>query len=140
MLEERMKEIELYAVIDEIPTLIAFVEEFSRSMDCPIEVIRQLNVAIDEIFSNIARYAYPDGIGKVQVSLECLESPRRIKLTFMDEGIRYNPMEKEDPDTTIVAEERQVGGLGIYIVKKSMDAMEYLYEDGKNILVIEKKY
>ena len=135
-----MKEIELEAIIDNIPKLTSFVEEFAEEAECPAKVMVHLDVAIDEIFSNIAHYAYPDETGKVWVRVDCLDNPKRIELRFEDEGIRYNPLEKEDPDIKLSAEERQIGGLGIFIVKKSMDAMEYSYEDGKNILTIVKNY
>lgn len=135
-----MKEIELDAVVDNLPELTTFVESYAESLDCPVKVMMQLDVAIDEIFSNITHYAYPDKSGKVKVSIDCLENPKRMKLMFEDEGIRYNPLEKEDPDINISAEERQIGGLGIYIVKKTMDSMEYSYENGRNILTIIKNY
>ena len=133
-----MKKIELDAIIQNIPKLTAFVEEFAEANDCPMKVVMQLDVAIDEIFSNISQYAYKEGPGKVRVSIDCLEEPKGIKVIFEDEGVRYNPLEKEDPDTTLPLEERQIGGLGIFIVKKTMDCMEYTYENGKNILTIVK--
>lgn len=131
-------EIELDALVQNIPELTAFVEDFLEPYECPKKVLVQLDVAIDEIFSNISRYAYPDGTGKVKIIIDYIESPKGIKLIFEDEGIRYNPLEKEDPDTNIPLEERRIGGLGIFIVKKTMDCMEYTYENGKNILTIVK--
>ena len=135
-----MKEIELDALVQNIPELTSFVEDFVEAYDCPIKAMMQLDVAIDEIISNIAQYAYPDGTGKVKIIAQYMEAPKGIKLIFEDKGIRYNPLEKEDPNTNIPLEERQIGGLGIFIVKKTMDCMEYTYENGKNILTIVKNF
>ena len=98
----------------------------------------QVNVAIDELFSNIAYYAY-EAEGDATVRVEIIEESMEIVLTFLDNGIPYNPLEKEDPDTTLSAEEREIGGLGIFMVKKTMDDVKYEYKDGQNILKIVKK-
>ena len=81
---------------------------------------------------------YPSGTGDAVISLRRTEDPRAVEITFTDSGIPYDPLAKADPDVTLSAEERQIGGLGIYMVKKSMDEMKYRYEDGKNILTIRK--
>ena len=108
------------------------------SVECPLSVQTQLNIAVEEIFVNIAHYAYTPGKGDATVRVETDKKNRSISVTFTDRGIPYNPLEKADPDTTLSAEERQIGGLGIFMVKKSMDAMEYRREDGMNILTIRK--
>jgi anti-sigma regulatory factor (Ser/Thr protein kinase) len=100
----------------------------------------QIDVAVDELFGNIARYAYPEGAGRATVRIEPDPERQEVSITFLDRGIPYDPLQKEDPDVTLSAEERKIGGLGIYIVKKSMDAVSYRYEDGQNILCILKKY
>ena len=97
-----------------------------------------MDIAIDEIFGNIAHYAYGDKVGKATVRIEEYDNPKAIGITFIDSGVAYNPLEKEDPDITLSAEEREIGGLGIYMVKKNMDTMEYEYSQGQNKLLIKK--
>jgi len=134
-----MKEITVPAVVDNVVKVTGFVDDFLESIDCPIKVMMQIDIAIDELFSNVAFYAYDDNEeGNITVSVDVLDKPKRISMSFSDNGKQYNPLEKEDPDTSLSAEERDVGGLGIFIVKKSMDNMFYEYRDSKNILTIEK--
>ena len=127
------------ATIDDIPVVTEFVETELEKIDCPIKIVYQINVAIDELFSNIVKYGYPTQTGPVKVRLEHREDPDRIYVRFEDEGIPYNPLNSADPDVTLSAEERGIGGLGIYMVRKTMDNVKYMYEDGKNILTIMKK-
>ena len=98
-----------------------------------------LDVAVEELFVNIASYAYVDKTGIADITIELLPG-QVVQITFRDSGIPYNPLEKPDPDITKPAEEREIGGLGIYIVKKSMDEVLYRYEDGQNILTIRKAF
>ena len=132
-----MKELTLLATIDSMGTVAQWVEEQLEEFGCPMKAQMQLAVAVDELFSNIARYAYGDGEGEATVRIEKLDRPA-IRITFLDRGVPYDPLKNEDPDTTLSVEERKIGGLGIYMVKKSMDAVTYRYQDGQNILVIEK--
>lgn len=126
------------AHIEDIPTVTEFVEAELEKLDFPMKSIMQINVAIDEIMSNIVRYAYPEKSGPVTVKLIYKEDPNRVYLRFEDEGVPYNPLNNKDPDTTLSADERKIGGLGIYIVKKTMDSVKYKYEDGMNILSLKK--
>ena len=96
----------------------------------------KIDVAVEEIFINIASYAYGNEVGNAEIILDINDSNTKATITFVDEGIPYNPLEKDDPDTTLSADERQIGGLGIFIVKKSMDSVEYKNQEGKNILTI----
>jgi len=127
------------ATTDDITAVTAFVEEQLEKMDCPMKTVFQINVAIDEIFSNIVRYGYPGGAGPVTVQVAERIDPHRVRIRFSDEGVPYNPLNNSDPDVTLSAEERGIGGLGIYMVRKTMDNVKYVYEDGKNILTITKK-
>ena len=97
----------------------------------------KLDVVIEEIFVNIAKYAYDD-VGDVLI--EVLFDKNKLIITFVDEGNPFNPLERDDPDTSLSSDERQIGGLGIYMVKKMMDKVKYEYKDNKNILIIEKKF
>ena len=132
------KELTLEASVENLNRVLDFLEGPMDSVECPLSVQTQLNIAVEEIFVNIAHYAYTPGKGDATVRVETDKKNRSISVTFSDRGIPYNPLEKADPDTTLSAEERQIGGLGIFMVKKSMDAMEYRREDGMNILTIRK--
>ena len=98
----------------------------------------QLRVAVEELFVNIAHYAYVPGTGQVNIIVREERHPDALRVTLIDSGIPYNPLAKPDPDVSLSAEERKIGGLGIYMVKKSMDGMEYERTDGKNILTVRK--
>lgn len=132
-----MKEITIKSEINNVSVVTQMVEEYLEEHDVSPKVIVQFNIAIDELFSNICYYAYKEP-GDVTVAVDITDEPRAVELVFCDGGIPYNPLEKEDPDVTLSAEERQIGGLGIFMVKKSMDQMIYSYEDGKNILRLVK--
>lgn len=133
-----MKEITVDATIDNVQTITDFVDERLEEMNCPVKAQMQFNIVIDELCSNVARYAYSDKTGKVTVSVDTVDKPMKVWLTFTDEGVPYNPLAKEDPDITLSAEERKLGGLGIYMVKKMMDEFRYEYKDGKNIVTVCK--
>ena len=133
-----MKELTVAATVENIETVTDFVNEQLEALDCPMKAQMQIDIAIDELFSNIAHYAYNPEIGKAPVRVEVAEDPLAVVITFIDNGVPYDPLAKADPDTTLSAEEREIGGLGIYMVKKSMDDITYEYRDGQNILAIKK--
>ena len=134
-----MKELKLVATVENIETVTDFVNEQLEALDCPMKAQMQIDIAIDELFSNIAHYAYNPEIGQATVRVEVIDEPLSVVITFIDNGVPYDPLAKADPDTTLSAEEREIGGLGIYMVKKSMDDITYEYKDGQNILSIKKK-
>ena len=133
-------EITVDAVLENVSGVTEFVDSILEQFECPMKAQMQIDVAIDELFSNIANYAYKDGKGKATIKIEIDESSLAVKLTFIDNGIPYNPLMHEDPDVTLSAEEREIGGLGIFIVKKSMDDVSYEYRDEQNILTIKKNF
>ncbi|MBO6112544.1 MAG: ATP-binding protein [Lachnospiraceae bacterium] len=133
-----MKEMMIEAKVDNLDKVIAFVDEQLEQYDCPMKVQMQVDVAVEEIFVNIASYAYKPDVGDALIRVNVTEEPLAVYLTFMDSGVPYDPLAKEDPDVTLSAEERQIGGLGIFMVKKSMDDVKYEYKDGQNILTIMK--
>ena len=133
-----MKELTIAATVESIETVTDFVNEQLEAYDCPMKVVMQIDIAIDELFSNIAHYAYNPETGEATVRVEVVEDPLSVIITFIDNGVPYDPLKQEDPDTTLSIEERQIGGLGIYMVKKTMDDITYEYKDGKNILAIKK--
>ncbi|MBQ3002764.1 MAG: ATP-binding protein [Clostridia bacterium] len=134
-----MKELTIAATVENIETVTDFVNEQLESLDCPPKAQMQIDIAIDELFGNIAHYAYNPEIGSATVRVEVTENPLAVVITFIDNGVPYDPLAKEDPDVTLSAEERGIGGLGIYMVKKTMDEITYEYKDGQNILSIKKK-
>lgn len=133
-----MKELTIDATIENIAAVTAFVDEQLEQLNCPMKTQIQVDVAIDELFGNIANYAYNPQTGAATVRVEVTENPLAVVITFIDNGVPYDPLAKPDPDVTLSAEEREIGGLGIYMVKKSMDDISYEYRDGKNILRIKK--
>ena len=132
-----MSELKIAATIENLEPLTAFVDEQLEAHDCSLKAQTQIDVAIDELFTNIARYAYGAETGEAVIAVEFPDGFAEI--TFRDWGTPYNPLENPDPDITLPAEERQIGGLGIFMVKKSMDAVSYRYEDGQNVLTIRRK-
>ena len=134
-----MKELTITATVENIGTVTDFVNEQLEALDCPMKAQMQIDIAIDELFGNIAHYAYHPEVGNATVRVEVTEEPLAVIVTFIDKGMPYDPLRAAEPDITLSAEERNLGGLGIYMVKKSMDEITYEYKDGKNILSIKKK-
>ena len=133
-----MKELTIEATVENIEKVTAFVDEQLEAFDCPMKAQMQIDIAIDELFGNIAHYAYNPETGPATVSIEVTENPMSVVVTFIDHGIPYDPLAKADPDITKSAEEREIGGLGIFMVKKTMDEITYEYKNGQNILRIKK--
>ena len=133
------KEIVIDAVKGNLPAVLEFVDSQLEEIDCPIKVQMQMDIAVEEIYINIANYAYSPDIGKATIKVGISDDNKEVSITFIDNGVPYNPLEKDDPDITLSAEERAIGGLGIFMVKKSMDDMFYEYKDSQNVLTIVKK-
>lgn len=133
-----MNELTINATVENIPAVTAFVDEQLEALGCPMKAQMQIDIAIDELFSNIAYYAYNPEVGPATVRVEVADDPMAVKISFIDHGKPYDPLAKADPDTSLSADERDIGGLGIYMVKKSMDEVNYEYRDGANILTIKK--
>lgn len=127
------------AKTDNLEQVINFVNSQLEAADCSMKAQMQIEVAVEELFVNVAHYAYVPGTGDVTVNIEIEGDPAVARITFTDSGIPYDPLAKEDPDVTLSAEDRAIGGLGIFMVKKSMDEMHYEYKDGHNVLTICKK-
>ena len=134
-----MSELNIEAKTENLDKVLAFVDQHLEERGCAVQVQMQIDVAVEELFVNIAQYAYAPDTGVATIRVELQEDPLVVVITFIDNGIPYNPLAKEDPDITLSAEERPIGGLGIYMVKKSMDDMSYEYKDGQNILRIKKQ-
>ncbi|MCR5806300.1 MAG: ATP-binding protein [Oscillospiraceae bacterium] len=135
---DRIRKIETNASKEELDTVMDLVREQLESADCPMKAQMQTELAVEEVFVNIANYAYQSGSGKVVVTTGFQSDPLTFVIVFEDNGIPYDPLKNDDPDITLSAEERPIGGMGIFLVKKNMDDVFYEYRDGKNILTLKK--
>lgn len=127
------------AEVSRLDDVIDFVNAELEQFDVPMKTMMQISIAVEEIFVNIAHYAYHPEIGDVEITVDVEEDPACAMICFADRGVPYDPLKKADPDITLGIEEREVGGLGIYMVKKSMDDVNYIREDNSNILTIRKR-
>ena len=127
------------ATKDALPEVMVFTEECLESFGCPMKSSMTICVAVEEIFVNIASYAYGDGDGNATLSFGFDESERLMTLIIKDNGTPFNPLERDEPDISLSADDREIGGLGIFITKKTMDTVDYSYENGQNILTMTKK-
>ena len=127
------------AKIEALSDVLGFVDLTLESYKCPMKIQMASCVAIEEVFVNVAHYAYGDGEGDMTLGIGFDEESRAITFRMTDKGTPFDPLEKPDPDITLSAEERQIGGLGIFITKKTMDTVTYAYENGENILTMIKK-
>lgn len=134
-----MRELDIEAVVDNLSTLLEFVDEQLEKTACSTKIRMQIDIAVEEIFVNIASYAYDPETGPATVRVEVMPDGSAVTITFIDRGMPYDPLSKEDPDIRLSADERQIGGLGIFLVKKSMDHVKYEYINEYNILTIMKR-
>ncbi len=136
---KNVPELTVEAKGENLAQVLAFVDEQLEALECHPKTQMQIEVAVEEIFVNIASYAYAPKTGTATIRFQADPVTGAAEITFIDRGVPYDPLAKPDPDVTLSAEERQIGGLGIYMVKKSMDDMRYEYRDGQNVLTITKK-
>ena len=133
-----MEKLTIDAKIENLPSVTEFVIQALEEKNCSMKIIMQMELVIEELFVNIANYAYSPQVGTADIFRDFEGNPRALKLVFVDSGKPYDPLKHEDPDITLEAEEREIGGLGIFLVKKNVDEISYKYEDGKNILTVKK--
>ncbi len=134
-------ELTVIAVLENYEKVAGFVEGELEKRDVPMQAMAQIGIALDEIYTNVAKYAYIGREqGKVTVRLDFTPEITQVKMTISDRGIPYDPLKRPDPDVTLEAEQRQIGGLGIYMVKKLMDEVSYEYRDEMNILRMLKVF
>ena len=122
-----------------LPDILGFVEETLEGYGCPMKIQMAVCVAIEEVFVNIAHYAYGDSEGDMRLGIGFDKDTNAITFRMADRGIPFDPLKKPDPDITLSAEDREIGGLGIFITKKTMDSVSYAYENSENILTMIKK-
>lgn len=136
-MESKMFELTVAAEIDRLHDVLAFVDDLLEAHDCPMKAQMQIDVALEELFVNIAHYAYPDSAGEAVIRVGF--TAEAVQITLIDSGIPYDPLAKPDPDITLGAQDRPIGGLGIFMTKKLMDDISYQYSDGNNKLTIKKR-
>ena len=134
-----MEEIKVKADIANMPTVTAFVNERLEAVPVERKLVLKIGMVIDEILNNISTYGYEGEKGDITVGVEISPDKSMVTLKFVDNGVPYDPLAKEDPTITRIKEGRKPGGLGIFMVKKTMDEMEYEYKDGQNIFTVSKK-
>ena len=127
------------AKTEALQDVLGFVEETLESCECSMKTQIAICVAIEEVFVNVAHYAYGDGEGEVSLQISFDKESREVTFCMKDQGVPFDPLNKPDPDITLAAEEREIGGLGIFIAKKTMDMVSYAYENGENSLTLMKK-
>jgi anti-sigma regulatory factor (Ser/Thr protein kinase) len=133
-----MEKLTIDAKVENLATATNFITESLEEKDCSIKIILQMELVMEEIFVNVASYAYRPNVGPVTICKEFDDAPQAIIITFIDSGVSYNPLEHEDPDINAGVDERDIGGLGIFLVKKNVDAIYYERKDGQNILTLKK--
>ncbi len=126
------------AVPGNLDAVQGFVEECLESAGAAMKTRMQMSLAVEEVFVNIAHYAYAPGTGEAVVNVTLSGPPAAAIVSFRDRGVPYDPLSNSDPDVTLSAEEREIGGLGIFMTKKLMDEMRYEYRDGENVLTLKK--
>ena len=150
------KNLRILAVVENLAQVLATVDAQLDAERCPMRTRMQIDIAVEELFVNIANYAYKPDTGDADILIETMNTcpipaseqegmsekelqGKWLRVTMSDSGTPFNPLKKDDPDVTLSAQERRIGGLGIFMVKKSMDHMYYEYKDGKNHISIIKK-
>ncbi len=134
-----MNKLTVPAKIENLQKVMNFLSDQLDSVDYVMKSRLQLELSIEEAYVNIVNYAYKSEEGKVVICCDIDEHPLQVTMQFIDCGIPYNPLKNEDPDISLNVEEKEVGGLGIFLIKKNVDHIEYEHKDGKNILTIQKK-
>lgn len=133
-----MRTLEIDAITENLDEVIGFIDGVLEENDCPMKIQLQIELTVEEVFINIASYAYAPQIGTAKISVDVDGDKADVTMVFEDSGVPYDPLAKEDPDVTLPASERGIGGLGIFLVKKNMNDVKYEYKDGKNVLTLTK--
>ena len=133
-----MQELTIPALVENLPRVLEFVDSNLEGLGMSPADKMQVDVAVEEIFVNIASYAYIPEEGPATVRFETTQPPVSVIVSFLDRGVPYDPLAKPDPDLDQPLQKRRRGGLGIYMVKQYMDGIEYEYRDGQNILTLKK--
>ena len=139
-MEDKMQKLKVAATRENLEVVTAFLDELLDTADCPLKTRLQIDLALEEMYINIANYAYAPDTGDMELLAGFSEDGKEVTLILKDRGIPYDPLAKEDPDVSLPADKRKIGGLGIFLVKKTMDSMEYVRQDGYNIVTMRKRF
>lgn len=143
-MNQTRRQLKIKAELSQLDAVLGFLEETLEEVQCPMKEITQICIAVEEIFVNIANYAYPEPGGDCVLDLTVCKGEAceksELRLLVSDSGKRFDPLAKKDPDITLSADERDIGGLGIWMVKQSMDCVEYKYENEQNQLLLVKSW
>ena len=134
-----MKELVVKAEKEKLDDVLDFIHAILDETQCSMKTMMVIDLCVEEVFVNIASYAYDNEVGDAKIEVELNDDGSEVKMIFSDSGVPYDPLAKEDPDINLSVEERQIGGLGIFLVKKKMDDVIYEYKDGQNVLTLVKK-
>ena len=138
-MEEKMQKLKVSATKENLEVVTAFIDQLLDSRDCPMKTRLQIDLALEEMYINIVNYAYAPDTGDMELQAGFSDDGTEVILVLKDQGIPYDPLAKADPDVSLPADRRKIGGLGIFLVKKTMDSMTYVRQDGSNILTMTKK-
>lgn len=133
------KELTVEARDEQLAVVQDYVQELLDSAGVSLKAQMQISIAVEEIFVNISHYAYTPNIGSATIRIRITENPPELTLVFLDRGIPYDPTKAESPDLSLPADEREVGGLGIFMTKQLVDKVSYEYRDGQNILTLLRR-
>ena len=128
------------AALDQLDDVLGFVDGQLDEIACPMKSRMQVQIAVEEIFVNIASYAYAPETGEMQIDYQLSDDSKTFTVVIADKGKEFNPLEREDPDINAPLEEREIGGLGLFLVKKTMDEVKYERIDNKNVLMLKKRF
>ncbi len=139
-MEEKMQKLKVAATKENLEVVTAFLDQVLDMSDCPLKTRLQIDLALEEMYINIANYAYAPGTGDMELQAGFNDEGNEVILILKDQGIPYDPLAKADPDVSLPADKRKIGGLGIFLVKKTMDSMSYVRQDGYNIVTMTKRF
>lgn len=139
-MEEKMQKLKVAATKENLEVVTAFLDRLLDESDCPLKTRLQIDLALEEMYINIANYAYAPKTGDMELQAGLSEDGTEVILILKDQGIPYDPLAKADPDVSLPADKRKIGGLGIFLVKKTMDSMSYVRQDGFNIVTMKKRF
>ena len=131
-------ELKIAAKTKNLKQVLSFVDSVLNEADCLPQAKVQINIAAEEIFVNIAYYAYPQNNGEAVIKAEITDDPKAVIISFFDSGVKYDPLARPDPDLTVSVDDRPIGGLGIFMTKELMDEVSYEYRNGQNVFVMKK--
>ena len=139
---ENKKAITVEASMEYLDKVTSFVEAFLEDYACPIKIAMKILLCVEELYANFVNYAYGSKDGNCTIELEgkAYETENEVCICMRDQGVPFDPFAKEDPDITLSVDEREIGGLGIYMVKNIMDTVSYEYKQQENIVTITKKW